>query len=264
MSRDQKVDSPPDAREAAADKYARGMAACEGVEAESTPELDRFQFGLFERFLGRRILEVGAGGGRFTAQVLEARPDAEFVVVEPSPYFFAMLSRRFHGRDTMTLIRSEIGAVAAQYAGHFDCVFAVDVLEHIEDDRAFLEKSLECVAPGGRVIILVPAFQFLYSRLDENIGHYRRYDRGMIRRLLAGLDAQIEALFYSNLLGFFGSLYYSKIRRIHYQGGDRNKHGFLKVYRAFSKHVVPVVSAMERRVRPPFGLNLTLILRKPV
>jgi SAM-dependent methyltransferase len=257
------VKDPVDVPRIGADEYARGMARYDGGEAESTPELDRFQFGLFSQYLGNRILEIGAGGGRFTAQVLQANCNAEVVVAEPSAHFLAQLKQRFQGNSKLTLLQSEVGGLSVRYAGYFDSVFAVDVLEHIADDRAFLQGSLQCVRPGGHLIILVPAFQFLYSKLDENIGHYRRYDRSMMLRLLSGMNVQIEKMFYSNLLGFLGSLYFSKLRKINYQAGDSSKREFFRIYRFFSRYVVPVVAAMERHTWVPFGLHLTVILRKP-
>ena len=56
----------------------------------------------------------------------------------------------------------------------FDCVVSTDVLEHIEDDRAAFQKLVDLVAPGGLVIITVPAGQWLFGYHDEQIGHFRR------------------------------------------------------------------------------------------
>jgi hypothetical protein len=52
---------------------------------------------------------------------------------------------------------------------------------------------------------LVPALQALYSNLDCNIGHYRRYDKAMVRRLIVGLGVRVEKLQYNNLLGVLAS-----------------------------------------------------------
>ncbi len=62
-----------------------------------------------------------------------------------------------------------------------DTILYIDVLEHIEDDRKEMALAGERLKPGGKLIILSPAYQFLYSPFDRAIGHYRRYDRKALR-----------------------------------------------------------------------------------
>jgi SAM-dependent methyltransferase len=64
----------------------------------------------------------------------------------------------------------------------FDTAIYIDVLEHIEDDRAELSAVAKHIRPGGHIIVLSPAFQALYSPFDEAIGHYRRYSRSSLLR----------------------------------------------------------------------------------
>lgn len=64
-----------------------------------------------------------------------------------------------------------------QFDDKFDCVVSCEVMEHIEDDRAFLKKTNDLLTRGGQLILSVPARQKYWSRDDEIVGHYRRYEK---------------------------------------------------------------------------------------
>ncbi len=63
----------------------------------------------------------------------------------------------------------------------FDTILYIDVLEHIDDDRGELTRAAAHLKPGGHVIVLSPAHQFLYAPFDRAIGHFRRYSRSSLR-----------------------------------------------------------------------------------
>jgi SAM-dependent methyltransferase len=65
----------------------------------------------------------------------------------------------------------------------FDTILYIDVLEHIEDDAAELGRARDLLRPGGRLIVLSPAYPRLYSEFDRAIGHHRRYTKGSLRAL---------------------------------------------------------------------------------
>jgi SAM-dependent methyltransferase len=227
-----------------------------------TPSLDQWQFSLLRPYLGRTLLEIGAGVGRITALVADAGCYDELVAVEPSPQFFSLLQTRTGASPKTTLMEAEAAKLLPDYHEHFDSVYSVHVMEHIENDRQFLETMLELTQPGGNVIILVPAMPFLFSDLDRNIGHYRRYTKKMVRALIRDLPVQVQQLAYNNLLGVLGSLYFSKFRKINYQKDDAARSKFHSVYHWFSEYIVPVIRVLERAIPVPLGLNLTIVLRK--
>ncbi len=245
------------------DIYAKGMVYYGEAEAESTPTYDRWQYGLFKKFLGRKILEVGAGAGRMTALLIEDGNFDNLVASEPSEHFYRLLSQKLPSAENIKLLQATTTDLLPEYRSYFDATFSTHVMEHIEDDRQFLQEQLELVRPGGRVIVLVPALQFLYSELDRNIGHFRRYDKERMRTLVRGLkNCRIRTMSYSNALGVLGSLYFSKIRKINYQTSEQSRRNFFRIYRFFSEHVVPVVKAVESKIPVPIGLNLMVVLEK--
>ena len=73
------------------------------------------------------------------------------------------------------------GTIAAVAGRSYDCILYIDVLEHVEDDHGELAAAARLLRPGGRLIVVAPAHQSLYSPFDKAIGHFRRYDKAMLR-----------------------------------------------------------------------------------
>ena len=131
-----------------------------------------------------RSIEVGCGDGF----VLSRLPGRGWIGVEQSL------------RDAMTVCRAHgIAAVvgsglALPVRDGFDVVAALDVLEHIENDVAALGVWRAALAPGGSLVVTVPAGPELWSRLDEFAGHVRRYTRSGLRRVVEAAGLEIESL----------------------------------------------------------------------
>jgi SAM-dependent methyltransferase len=85
------------------------------------------------------------------------------------------------------------------FAAAYDTLALFDVLEHIEDEKAFLEALLFHLKPGGRLLINVPAFMFLYSRYDKIVGHQRRYTLKRLEAVCAGAGLRRTAVTYWGL-----------------------------------------------------------------
>jgi SAM-dependent methyltransferase len=131
-------------------------------------------------FLAGDVLEVGAGIGTNT-QILKQHGTGRWVCLEPDPQLVAQLVEAFkdtpHGRRYEPIC----GTLQALGDQQFDTVIYIDVLEHIDDDYAELKRAASLVRPGGHIIVLSPAHQWLFSPFDAAIGHYRRYNRSMLR-----------------------------------------------------------------------------------
>jgi SAM-dependent methyltransferase len=86
--------------------------------------------------------------------------------------------------------------------GHFDVVIATDVIEHLDDDRRAMAELRRVTAPGGRLVVTVPAYTWLWSRHDESLHHRRRYTVGRLSAQLtsAGWTPRVETYFFTALL----------------------------------------------------------------
>ncbi len=245
------------------DAYAKGMVESGDEHFDLTPELDSFQYRMIKPHLGRDILELGAGPGRIARRLLQdGLSYNQYVISEPSDHFFEQLKRRVGGVEKATLVQGETSDLLNQYPHAFDTIFSVHVLEHVEHDRLFIEDCLGMLKPGGKLITLVPALQFLYSDLDRNIGHYRRYDKKMVKSLIQGLDYKIQKMYYTNFLAIFASLIFFKLRKLDYQKNETSKKQFIFLEKTYSKYFIPLIDIMERYIPMPIGLNLTFVLEK--
>ena len=81
-----------------------------------------------------------------------------------------------------------------------DVILLFDVIEHIEDDRAFLQAALFHLKPGGKLIVSVPAYQVLFSDYDRVMGHQRRYNIRMLHQLAEDLDLKITGWSYWGMM----------------------------------------------------------------
>jgi 2-polyprenyl-3-methyl-5-hydroxy-6-metoxy-1,4-benzoquinol methylase len=137
-------------------------------------------------FLGRRVLEVGAGFGTVTRDLCRS-PVEHWLALEPDR---AMAAHLAADRQTGRLpAMCELRYGTTEMLGpeeRFDTVLYIDVLEHIEDDQTEVARVAQHLTPGGHLIVLAPAHQALYTPFDAAIGHFRRY--GMARLLSVGAE----------------------------------------------------------------------------
>lgn len=138
---------------------------------------------------GARVLDVGCGSGRML-DALAAMPAVEAVAgLDLSSEAVALARGRGHAD-----VREGRVEQLPWDDGAFDLALALDVIEHTPDDRATLRELRRVTTPGGRLLVTVPAYQALWSRHDIVNHHHRRYDRRMLRALVADGDWAIERM----------------------------------------------------------------------
>lgn len=128
------------------------------------------------------VLEVGAGLGG-TTRALWNEHVRNWTCLEPDAELAGLALQRFRDEKAPVLPKVVAGDLAALAEGRkFDTIVYIDVLEHIEDDRGELLRAAAHLGPGGMLVVLSPAFNFLFSPFDAQIGHFRRYDRRQLQR----------------------------------------------------------------------------------
>ena len=131
------------------------------------------------------FLDIGGGNGYVAKGLAEA--GISCALLEPG--FDGALAARARGIDPVICARLEDidpGSPGIAAAGMFD------VLEHIEDQTGALKKVNELLMPGGRLFLTVPAYQALYATDDATAGHFRRYTRSGLIRVLAAAGFRVE------------------------------------------------------------------------
>jgi SAM-dependent methyltransferase len=126
------------------------------------------------------VLEVGAGIGANTP-LLDPPSVHSWVSLEPDAELAQRAAAAFAGDPATSGCQVIVGTLQTLRQDlRFDALLYIDVLEHIEQDKEELERAAISLKTGGRLIVLSPAHQWLYTEFDQSIGHVRRYDRASL------------------------------------------------------------------------------------
>lgn len=211
---------------------------------------------LFSRarpYLGRRVLDAGAGIGTFTE--IAAR-EAEWVTaLEPHPPFAEHLRGELGGTPNVTVLEADAGAAGRQsLVDPVDSIICFNVLEHIPDDAEALRSFRSLLRPGGHLLLLVPAHPRLYGRADAAFGHVQRYRARPLAALLERTGYEVVTSRYVNPVGAVGWFVSMRVLR-----RDDLSPGPVKLFDRF----VPVLRHLDR-VRLPFGQSVWAVARRPL
>lgn len=141
------------------------------------------------------ILEVGCGTGH-NLQMLEKFGTVDGIEIDAAAR--AVAERRF-GRPISSSPLPELKGIKRR---SYDLVAALDVVEHIDDDEATIAALASCIKPGGKLLVTVPAHQWMWSTHDELNHHKRRYSKSGLRALIEESPLKLEQLGYFNSLLF--------------------------------------------------------------
>ncbi|MDX2283584.1 MAG: methyltransferase [Bacteroidia bacterium] len=194
-------------------KFAYKELDQEGLQTlETIAAADRFNRWMYETvaqwFKPGDILEVGSGIGNISRFALDAGRRVCLSDIRES--YCGYLETQFAAHPglidivKLDLVHPDFDTEYAGLLGQFDNLYALNVVEHIEDDRLAIANCAKLLRPGGRIIILVPAYQALYNRFDAALFHYRRYTRRSLSALFDQNGLHILDAFHFNLMGIFG------------------------------------------------------------
>lgn len=212
----------------------------------------RWMYGLIAPFIGRRVLEVGAGIGNYSEFLVGG--DA-LTLLDSSTGCCEALRERFALRNDVHIVQMDIcdPIVLTLKDSHFDTIICLDVLEHTDDALAL--RHMNALLPESGILILkVPALQSLHGTIDRALGHHRRYRRRELLGILKRAGFLPDRCQYINLVGALGWWVNSHVLR-------RQAQSPIQV-RLYDRFVVPLASRVEALWRPPFGQSLLAICRK--
>jgi SAM-dependent methyltransferase len=259
---DEEIFTPREIDEGAISFPSEGYSG-EETNSEATgfwaSERAKYIYGLLEKNGVKTLWEIGAGNGN--AAIPLRNRGIEVIPIEPLRSGAVTLSKNgfvtFQATlEDLSFPDNSIGAIGA-----------FDVLEHLENPSQLLAEIHRILQPGGIFICSVPAYQWLYSDFDISIGHFRRYSRKSINKLIiaTGLETQSTMSLFGYLVipAFF-------LRRIPYLLGRRNAYaqtaassgGNSQMLHKLSP-VFGMVGNLERLFKTPFGLSIILISKKP-
>lgn len=212
-----------------------------------------WMMGVFASHVRGTAVEYGAGIGNIS--MLLAPLAKQLTLVEPSESLIDPLRQRFAGTPNVEIIGEALEPHVGRAAdASFDTAVLVNVLEHIEDDRHALANLFRLLSPGGRLLLFVPAMQWLMSDLDRMHGHFRRYQKPDLVAKVASAGGQVLQCRYFDLLGVGPWLLLNKAL-----GATTFNPTLIGIH---DRYIVPVSRLIEKVVSPPFGKNLILVAAK--
>jgi hypothetical protein len=195
------------------------------------------------------ICEFGAGTG-FLAEIFRAQYQIEPDCIELDPNLVSVIKSK--GLNCFQFL--------SKSPQNYQAIYTSNVLEHIENDSATLKELFNSLIPGGVIGIYVPAHPFLYSTMDREIGHVRRYTRSELRRKVLAAGFSIQTLSYDEFIGFFASAFVKIV-------GYKNKAnlGSQKSLVFYDRVIYPISRVFDLLgFRYIVGKNLIVIATKPL
>jgi 2-polyprenyl-3-methyl-5-hydroxy-6-metoxy-1,4-benzoquinol methylase len=221
---------------------------------------DKFNRWMYETILpycSGDILEIGSGTGNISEYFL--REGHRIYLSDIRENYCHLLQQKFKdnpnliGISELDLVHPEFEKVYAHLIGKFNTVFALNVVEHIENDSLAIANCYKLLKDGGSIIILVPAYQWLYNNFDKELYHFKRYVRKGLSKLLEENKFTIVRAMSFNafgILGWFvsGSLMRKKII----------PSGQMKLY----NKLVPVFRLFDHMLFKRVGLSVIAVGKK--
>jgi len=193
-----------------------------------------------------RILEFGAGDGTFIGKFHKEGVSVEGV--ERDPQLQAHLRQNLGCR-----VYQDIRMVENENA---DFIYTVNVLEHIENLDLEIMELRRVLRPGGTLFVFVPAFEILWTSLDDEVGHVTRFTRNTLAAALRKGGFEISKMEYFDSLGFPAAL---SVRVMEKLGMFRYKPGAVKFY---DRRIFPSSRYLDRFFQNLLGKNLVAVARK--
>jgi SAM-dependent methyltransferase len=203
-------------------------------------------------YLGRRVMEAGSGIGSMSALMLGNR---RLLLVDNEPMYVSMLRQRFGHRGDVRVDEADLTQSTSfqRWQGeNLDTVLCSNVLEHLPPDHQVLRDFHQVLAPGGHCVIVVPAGRWLYTVLDQELGHYRRYAVEELRRKMSAVGFDVV---YAKQFSRLGALSWAVFGHLlgRRQLGPRQM--------ALFDRILPLAKIMEHLLPLP-GMSLIMVGRK--
>ena len=164
---------------------------------------NKWMYSQLEPYASHKTLEIGSGIGNISQFLIENNKD--LVLSDLRVQYIISLEQKFPNNRViqLNLVDYNFEEKYKDHLNKYDLVFALNVIEHIEDDKLAMENINKLLKPGGFSFILVPSYQFLFNHLDKSLEHFRRYNK---KKLMAIMPKDFKTIntYYFNFVGIFG------------------------------------------------------------
>jgi 2-polyprenyl-3-methyl-5-hydroxy-6-metoxy-1,4-benzoquinol methylase len=217
---------------------------------------NRWMYDTIRPYCRGDILEVGSGIGNISFFFVQ--DNLPITLSDVDDHYLQTLKDKYATNKNLRdiiLLDLEQGDFENAYKdmqNSFDTIFLLNVLEHIRDDNKAVQNCKYMLKDGGTLIILVPAYSWLYAKLDKTLAHYRRYSLRKLRSIFYRQQLTVKAQFYFNAMGIIGWSY-AKIFRLSVVPSTE-----MAVY----NKVVPFAKLLDKIVLRRIGLSAVIVGKK--
>lgn len=205
---------------------------------------------------GTDVVDLGAGSGALAAHL--AALGKRVLAVEPHEELVRLAKSLHPGLEVR---RGDAESIDQMLPYPVDAFVMIDVLEHIEDDAAVLKKLRTMLRPEGELVILVPAYPILYGVRDRLHGHFRRYRKRELVRMLALSGYEVRRARYWNMLAVPFYFISEKLFRRELSSALRQEHHH-PLKRLVNRMLHLWFQHLENRLNLGFGLSLLVVARR--
>jgi len=198
-------------------------------------------------------LEIGAGTGNLTRFFLKKKP---IYITDIDSGLVKDLKRKFSGEKYVTVRVFDVTKKPPKaLRSFFPTVFGINVLEHLEEDDTALKNIHSILKKNGKLLVLVPAKRRAYTRLDKELGHFRRYEKKELSEKLTKNGFRVERIYFFNIVGLIS--WYFRDKATHSKDINLKSHHI-----AIFDSIVPILRFVESKIKIPVGISLIAIARK--
>ncbi len=215
---------------------------------------NRWMYDLVKPYMGSRVLEAGAGIGNMSQMLIQRE---RLVLLDFDPIYISLLRQKYGRRPNVRIDSCDLTRAADfdRWTGeNLNTVFCSNVIEHIENDQDVLSNFYRTLTPGGQCIIVVPAGKGLYTVLDKELGHYRRYSIDELAEKMRAVGFEVV---YSRRFNKVGSISWGLSGHV-----LRKRYLSPRQMKWFDR-ILPLVKLLEP-VLPIAGMSLIMVGKKPV
>jgi glycosyltransferase involved in cell wall biosynthesis len=212
------------------------------------PRFTRWMADTIRPYLGDRVLEIGAGIGNLTTNLV---PRTSYWASDINPRYLERLETLTQSRPYLRVQYTDASAGETYPDEKFDTVICLNVVEHLQDDVQALRNMRTRLTKDGRAIVLVPNGPGLYGSLDEVLGHFRRYTREQLMEACERAGFKVEQMLKFNRVGAPGWWWNGRVLK-------KRTFGFWQI--KLLNVLVPLVRPIDRFLPFPH-LSWIVILR---
>jgi len=210
-------------------------------------------------YRNKKVLDVGCSEGAFLDYLSDKKVDVKAIDIDNNAIEFC--KERGYGHQVKYGSLLDIPYEKES----FDIVFLLDIVEHVKDDHKAISEVSRVLGTDGSAIIIVPAYQWLWSKNDEAYHHQRRYSVNLIKELVKSQDLRITFISFFNTLLFPVFVIFTMLSKF---SGRKSGSTVLKPVPRLFNYLLTLIMQFEKwliikaGMKMPFGSSVILVVAK--